>query len=64
MGKIAELLALRMSYFFHFSEAVIIYSSASLTLHFVLMDVLLRAIIIVSHHKKTVFFLPLLIMVA
>lgn len=64
MGKIAELLALRMSYFFHFSEAVINYSSASLASHFILMDVLLRVTIIMSHHKKTVFFLPLLIMVA
>lgn len=64
MGKIAELLALRMSYFFHFSEAVINYSSASLASHFILMDVLLRVTIIMSHHKKTVFFLPLLIMVS
>ena len=56
MGKIAELLALRRSYFFNFSEAVIIYSSASLISHFVLMDVLLRATIIVNHHKKDCLF--------
>lgn len=56
MGKIAELLALRMSYFFHFSEAVINYSSASLASHFILMDVLLRVTIIMSHHKKNCLF--------
>lgn len=63
MGKIAELLALRMSYF---STLVRQLSTTlrGLASHFILMDVLLRVTIIMSHHKKTVFFLPLLIMVA